>query len=76
VFVVARTCRPPAFVRLVLNAKFLHENDEQKHSADDRATCLLQGRKEPVRLESSDGQYPLLKRRGKQFRHCSTVNDE
>jgi len=54
---------------------FLHENDGQKHIADDRATSLSQGCREPYRLESSNGYYALLKRGGKQFRRSLETKD-
>src|ERR1039457_1854047 len=41
--VVTRTCNPLRFVLC-----FLHENDEQKHIADNRATSLSQGCREPL----------------------------
>jgi hypothetical protein len=54
---------------------FLRENDEQKHSADDRATSLHKVAGNLYRLESSDGYYALLKRGGKQFHRSLKTKD-
>jgi hypothetical protein len=65
----------PHLSPVVFCAIFLHENDEQKHTADGRATSLSQSCREPISARIIDGYYALLKRGGKQFRRSLKTKD-